>query len=117
LYKPTLATKLKQRASHLKRVAMGLHNNYKGGVEKENAKARKSLEYREWREAVFKRDDYTCQACGKTGCYIEADHVMSFSEYPDLRYEALNGRTLCKPCHREVTKKQMKVIWKNQYER
>lgn len=114
-YKPTLATKLKQRESHLKRVALGLHNNYKGGIEKENVKARKSLEYREWRTAVFERDNFTCQACGANKCYIEADHVLPFCDHPDLRFEVLNGRTLCKPCHKKVTTAQMKEIWRNQF--
>jgi len=116
-YKPTLATKLKQRESHIKRVRAGLHNNYKGGVTKENEKIRKSVEYKIWRQAVFERDDYTCQTCGVRGGDIEADHVMPFAEYPDLRFEILNGRTLCKACHYIRTKEQLKLTWKNQYVR
>jgi len=28
-----------------------------------------------WREKVFKRDNYTCQVCGKKGGYLIADHI------------------------------------------
>jgi len=116
-WRPTIETRTKMKMAQLRRVAEGRHNNYKGGIEKENDRARKSMEYKVWRDAVFKRDDYTCQSCGAKGCYVEADHVMPFCDFPDLRYEVLNGRTLCKPCHAKITKEQMKLIWRNQYAR
>lgn len=55
-----------------------------------------------WRKAVFERDDYTCQACGIRGVKLEADHDLPFQFFPDLRFELLNGRTLCVPCHRKT---------------
>ncbi len=39
------------------------HPLWKGGVTPENIKARHSIEYRLWREAVFARDNWTCQYC------------------------------------------------------
>jgi len=73
--------------------------NWKGGVSSENEKFRKTTVYKNWRIAVFERDDYTCQACGNRGGKLHADHELPFAEFPDLRLEILNGRTLCVPCH------------------
>ena len=59
------------------------------------------MPYRLWREAVFKRDDYTCQNCGKRGGKLNADHIKLFALFPELRFKVSNGRTLCNaPCHR-----------------
>ena len=75
------------------------HWNWQGGITPINAKERNSKRYKEWRTKVFKRDNYTCQNCGKRGGYLEADHIKPFSLYPKLRYKVSNGRTLCKKCH------------------
>lgn len=79
------------------------HHNWKGGIYDNQEKVfRHSPEYKLWRKRVFERDNYTCQGCGKQGGYLEADHELPFALYPDLRLEILNGRTLCKPCHRKT---------------
>jgi hypothetical protein len=64
-------------------------------------------EYNEWRVKVFKRDNFICQNCKKTSnelkkekIKINADHIKPFCNYPELRYEVSNGRTLCVPCHK-----------------
>ena len=62
--------------------------------------ARYSKEAKEWREKVFARDNWTCQICGtRGGVRLEADHIKPFAYFPKLRYEVLNGRTLCRKCH------------------
>lgn len=58
-----------------------------------------SKSYKEWREAIFKRDNYTCQFCSQYGGKLQADHIKSFARYPELRFELSNGRTLCIDCH------------------
>lgn len=73
--------------------------NWKGGVTPKHEIIRKSLEYKLWREAVFKRDSYTCVWCGQKGRKLNADHIKPFSLFPELRFELSNGRTLCKGCH------------------
>lgn len=75
---------------------------WRGGVTPINEKIRKSTQYIEWRKHVFQRDDYTCQACGERGGKLHADHELPFALYPELRFEILNGRTLCVPCHRKI---------------
>lgn len=75
-------------------------SNWKGGVTSENDKIRHSIKYKEWREAVFKRDNYTCQCCGDNkGHNLQAHHKYDFAEYPDLRFDINNGITLCDKCH------------------
>lgn len=73
--------------------------NWKGGISLLNKQLRKTVEYEEWRKAVFERDNYSCQNCEVTGGYLEADHIKPFSLFPELRTDINNGRTLCKPCH------------------
>lgn len=57
------------------------------------------LEYKLWRRDVLKRDNYTCQACGKRGGALQADHIKPWATHPALRYDMSNGRALCSPCH------------------
>lgn len=83
------------------------HHAWKGGVTVPNELARKSQEYRLWRESVFKRDNYTCQECGvRGGCgkkvVLNADHIKPFAWFPELRYAIDNGRTLCIYCHKKT---------------
>ena len=84
------------------------HWNWKGGIIK-GRPDRNLVEYKDWRYAVFKRDDFTCQHCNKRGGYLEADHIESWTDFPELRYEVDNGRTLCKECHRQRTSRQLKA--------
>lgn len=78
------------------------HPNWKGGVTPINHAIRASLQYKTWRRHVFQRDDFTCQSCTVRGVELHADHVMPFASFPDLRFEILNGRTLCVPCHKKT---------------
>ena len=76
---------------------------WKGGKTKENQIIRAGIEYRLWREKVFKRDNYTCWICGLRGGKIHPHHLKKFSDYPELRFTISNGLTLCKFCHQIYT--------------
>jgi ribosomal protein S27AE len=80
--------------------------NWKGGITPENHKIRCSLEYKLWRKAVFKRDNWTCQDCGEIGGVLNAHHLKRFSKHKELRMSVENGITLCKECHKLRHKKQ-----------
>lgn len=85
--------------------ALSGEKNYawQGGLTPEDVKFRCSVEYKLWRDKVYKRDNYTCLLCGcnKSG-FLNADHIKPFNLYPELRLEVSNGRTLCIECHRRT---------------
>lgn len=91
-----------------------LNKNWRGGITKDNARIRNSFEYKLWREAVFKRDKYTCVLCkikngkGKT-IILNADHIKQFAYYPELRFKLSNGRTLCVKCHKKTPTFKRKI--------
>ena len=74
-------------------------NFWKGGITPKYRLIRNSPEYRLWREAVFARDNWTCQECNMRGSYLHAHHIKPFATYPELRFAIDNGLTLCKACH------------------
>ena len=85
-----------------KRIAQGNHNFWKGGITPEVRRLRASVEYRLWRESVFKRDNWICIWCKKRGGKLNADHIKPFAYFPELRFAIDNGRTLCEDCHRKT---------------
>jgi 5-methylcytosine-specific restriction endonuclease McrA len=92
-------TRAKQRAAKLG-IRGEAHWNWRGAARSERKRAMARDEYIQWRKAVFERDSYTCQSCGKRdGGFLHADHIKPWSTHPELRYEIANGRALCVPCH------------------
>jgi len=72
-------------------------------VKKDQLQAlRRSRRMKRWRIKVFKRDHYICQMCGKKGGRLNAHHIKRFIDYPDLRFDTLNGITLCESCHKKT---------------
>jgi 5-methylcytosine-specific restriction endonuclease McrA len=63
---------------------------------------RNSFQYNIWRDKIFKRDKYLCQVCHIKSNELNAHHIKSFSEYPNLRFNIDNGITLCINCHKFV---------------
>lgn len=100
-------TKEKMRLSH-----SGEKTNFwKGGKMKEYSKTmqiRHSIEFRLWREAIFARDNWTCQKCRIRGQKLHAHHIKNFAQYPELRLALDNGITLCMKCHTDFHKKYKK---------
>lgn len=101
------------------------HWNWKNGKTPLAFAIRHLLEYKQWIEKSFKRDNYTCQVCYKRGGDLEVHHKKEFSKILDeflqhfstikdketlIRLSATyapfwdlnNGKTLCKKCHNET---------------
>jgi len=54
----------------------------------------------QWAVQIKERDNYICQECGDTRrSILEAHHVLSRSDRPDLIFELDNGITYCLWCH------------------
>jgi hypothetical protein len=82
-------------------------NTWKGGISDINRRIRASKKFKEWREAVFKRDNWTCQICGdRSGrgrgksVILHPHHIKHFAKFKELRFNIDNGKTLCVSCHR-----------------
>ncbi len=71
---------------------------------------RKSPKYKQWARAVKEKDDFTCQKCNLHGVRLESDHIKPFSLYPDLRFNILNGQTLCYSCHKIKCSEDMVIM-------
>lgn len=66
---------------------------------------RKTNAVREWRVAVFKRDNFTCQQCGDSqGGNLVAHHIDSYDWCEEKRADTDNGITLCEKCHKDFHK-------------
>jgi 5-methylcytosine-specific restriction endonuclease McrA len=74
-------------------VKMSLSRRKKG-----QAQCKGSIDYKEWKKAVFERDKYICQDC-LTANNLVAHHIITWKDNPELRFEVDNGRTLCNSCH------------------
>lgn len=83
-----------------------LNWNWKGGYGTERNQEMGRVEYKDWRQAIFVRDDFTCQICDIHGGHLHADHIKQWADYPELRYDVDNGRTVCRVCHYYITFKR-----------
>lgn len=92
---PTIATRKKISESHRGEKAY----QWKGGITPENKTIRGSIEYRIWREKVFKRDKYTDQKTKIRGGILHPHHIKNFAEFPELRFRVSNGITFSEESH------------------
>ena len=51
----------------------------------------------EFRESVFKRDNYRCVICKSTA--VDAHHILERKLFEDGGYYLDNGASLCEDCH------------------
>lgn len=73
--------------------------------ERNSRDTRKDPRYKKWRSAVFNRDNYICNHCGKRGGDLEAHHIKAYAKFKKERFNLNNGVTLCKKCHCNLHKK------------
>ena len=74
----------------------------KGNKNRKLEYLRRTKKFRDWRNTIFERDNYTCQECKQRGGRLNADHIKPFAYYPKVRFSINNGRTLCELCHKKT---------------
>lgn len=78
------------------------HWKWKGGITNED-KYQRAVFVKYHSKKIFERDNFTCQICGTQQEVLHADHIKSWAEFPELRFEHDNCRTLCRICHYKIT--------------
>lgn len=80
-------------------------DKWEGFVTPLNRILRASSLFKIWREAVFLRDNFTCQnpdcsyCHNKMGVILHPHHIKPFALYPELRFDISNGITYCAEFH------------------
>jgi hypothetical protein len=76
--------------------------NWRGGLTEVVKGIRRSPEFYQWRKEVLGRDNHICRDCGLKE-NVNAHHLKSLIDYPELVFEVSNGLTLCEDCHKRHT--------------
>lgn len=80
------------------------HPNWKGGKTAIARRLRATNKYKEWRQSVFKRDNFTCQKCEIKSKNIQAHHIKEMNNNLDIMHDINNGITFCIKCHKAFHK-------------
>ena len=91
--------------------------NWKGGISSENRLIRTSSRWKNWRNNVFERDNFTCQNKNCKYCKnrkgiknLHPHHKKEIAKFPELCFDVSNGITLCSDYHlKEVHKNGKKT--------
>lgn len=105
--KMSLASKGKPKSKEHAAAIARAHRRSNVPLKERKKLIRKWKVYRDWRTAVFQRDDFTCQECGARSragesVSLEAHHIEPVAVRPDLMFSVANGKTLCVSCHRKT---------------
>lgn len=120
IYPPMTEHRKKEISEFFKKRTGDKNPSWKGGKTKIQESLRSSSKYKEWRNNVFKRDNWTCQECFRRGNYLEAHHIKPFiSILREIGIESFehalsclelwsvdNGKTLCLGCHNKTKEPQ-----------
>lgn len=75
-------------------------------VNREDSRVSQSHKLATWQAKVFHRDNLTCRICGRDAntlilndIFLHSHHILSWEEYPEIRFDINNGLTLCDECH------------------
>ncbi len=61
---------------------------------------RNDMAYKEWSKNIKSRDGWKCRIFNQDcSGYLIAHHILSWSNFPELRYQLNNGITLCQAHH------------------
>lgn len=82
------------------------HHWWKDGITPKYAKFYGNKVHQNWRNAVFEKDNYTCQSCLRRGGYLHAHHIIPWAVAPEEKAMIDNGATLCKNCHAIIHRRE-----------
>ena len=76
-----------------------------------NRTIRWSKDMKIWRKKIYERDNYTCQMCNNkssanNSVILNAHHIKTFNDFPELILDINNGITLCEKCHKKTYEKE-----------
>lgn len=128
--KHTEATKIKMRESAMKKFARmteeerkNYGKGWKGKFGSQHIRykldrttlskrqERNDMAYKEWRKQVWIRDNYKCRMVNnECNGKIIAHHILSWTNYPELRYIINNGITLCLAHHPRKRAEEKRLI-------
>lgn len=95
------------------------HPHWKGGITPLYRSIRNLPEMKDWSIDCMKRDNFTCQECGRKRCpgdrvVLDVHHIISFKDIvkniktlDEARnckklWDRQNGKTLCRECHNKT---------------
>lgn len=86
------------------------HPNWKGGISRDVHSVREP-KYKNWRNKVFKRDNWKCRLANKD-CkgMLQAHHILPWRDFVELRYITKNGITLCQAHHPRKRAEEKRLI-------
>jgi hypothetical protein len=99
--------------SRAQKEAAKIRPNYNNGSSSLSIRIRGCSFYGNWRDDIFRRDNFVCYDCGRRGGVLNAHHLISFNvlikKYGIKEldqaiacaefWDKSNGITLCKKCH------------------
>ena len=75
--------------------------NWKGGKTSRDQTLRSRIEFKLWKNEVFKNNFLKCVKCGSVKNLI-AHHKKDFKNNIKLRYDPANGIIICRACHLKI---------------
>ena len=85
-------------------------NLWKGGITSLRGYIKGLLEYKEWRNKVYEKDNFTCQECLKRGVKLNCHHIKPFSK---ILQEFLNHYPQFSPIEDKETLLRLTITWKD----
>lgn len=85
---------------HTEAIRLKISQGLLKGNPRKAKQERNDSQYCWWRDQVRKRDNFMCKIRNeKCSGKIIAHHILSWSEFPELRYQPNNGIVLCQAHH------------------
>jgi len=78
---------------------------------KDDSRERGGQLHKEWSDSVKNRDNWKCRISDENcSGRMESHHILSWKDYPELRYDTNNGICLCKYHHPRKRKEEISLI-------